>query len=124
MTDLEKIIDSFKREQLKKLILKTNKLTQILNKSYSKVDKYTIQPKQLIKHNNKLDVLIKNYEFLEDELEETIYNISNSIDDDEEDIDYTEELQKINENIEHTRQVIMPFIPYMLIYSMYLQNTS
>jgi hypothetical protein len=55
-------------------------------------------------------------------MEEIIYNFTKNMKDDELERDYADELKKINENVEHTRNVITPFIPYLLLYSIYLQN--
>ena len=125
--NIEKIVNSFKKDQLKNLILKTNKLNSILNKTFKKINKCKSDKKQfdsnvLLKYNNKLDVLIKNYEFLENELEEIIYNVTKNINDDNMEMEYRDELKKIHENIEHTQNVITPFVPYLLLYSIYLQN--
>jgi len=125
--NIEKIVNSFKKDQLKDLILKTNKLNSILNRTFKKINKCKSEKKnfesnRLLKYNNKLEVLIKNYEFLENEMEEIIYNFTKNMKDDELERDYADELKKINENVEHTRNVITPFIPYLLLYSIYLQN--
>jgi hypothetical protein len=125
--NIEKVVNSFKKDQLKNLILKTNKLNSILNKTFKKINKCKSDKKQfdsnvLLKYNNKLDVLIKNYEFLENELEEIIYNVTKNINDDNMEMEYSNEIKKIQQNIDHTKNVITPFVPYLLLYSIYLQN--